>query len=116
MERFFRNLLLGEQWDLRNRYLHIAPSAQWKEQPQLGKTPIDVTQNVTQNVPQKLTVRQQEILRLIEADKTISAATMATTLGVIVRSIRRDIEAIRQHHNLQWIGPAKGGYWEIIQN
>ena len=23
LERFFRNLLLGEQWDLRNRYLHI---------------------------------------------------------------------------------------------
>jgi len=26
LERFFRNLLLGEQWDLRNRYLHIHPS------------------------------------------------------------------------------------------
>ena len=25
LERFFRNLLLGEQWDLRNRYLHIHP-------------------------------------------------------------------------------------------
>ena len=23
LERFFRNLLLGERWDLRNRYLHI---------------------------------------------------------------------------------------------
>ena len=26
LERFFRNLLLGEQWDLRNRYLHIHPT------------------------------------------------------------------------------------------
>lgn len=25
LERFFQNLLLGEQWDLRNRYLHIHP-------------------------------------------------------------------------------------------
>ena len=25
LERFFRNLLFGEQWDLRNRYLHIHP-------------------------------------------------------------------------------------------
>lgn len=35
LERFFRNLLLGEQWDLRNRYLHIHPTAEWSEQPNL---------------------------------------------------------------------------------
>ena len=76
---------------------------------QLGK----LQSNVTQNVTQKLTDRQQEILRLIEADKTISAATMAANLGVTVRSIRRDIEAIRKHYNLQYVGPTKGGHWEI---
>lgn len=36
LERFFRNLLLGEQWDLRNRYLHIHPTAEWSVQPNLG--------------------------------------------------------------------------------
>lgn len=35
LERFFRNLLLGEQWDLRNRYLHIQTTEEWKEQPRL---------------------------------------------------------------------------------
>ena len=35
LERFFRNLLLGEQWDLRNRYLHIQATDEWKEQPRL---------------------------------------------------------------------------------
>lgn len=113
LERFFRNLLMSEQWNLRNRYLHISASTEWKEQPCLGEKQSDVTQNVTQNVTQKLTIRQQEILRLVEVDRTISAASMATALGVTVRSIRRDIEAIRQHYNLKWIGPTKGGHWEI---
>ena len=36
LERFFRNLLLGEQWDLRNRYLHIHPSKEWSVQPNLA--------------------------------------------------------------------------------
>ena len=36
LERFFRNLLLGEQWDLRNRYLHISPSPEWSVQPNLA--------------------------------------------------------------------------------
>lgn len=35
LERFFRNLLLGEHWDLRNRYLHIHPSTEWSVQPNL---------------------------------------------------------------------------------
>ncbi len=35
LERFFRNLLLGEHWELRNRYLHISPSSEWGEQPHL---------------------------------------------------------------------------------
>ena len=35
LERFFRNLLLGEHWDLRNRYLHIHPAPEWREQPRL---------------------------------------------------------------------------------
>ena len=33
LERFFRNLLLDDKWDLRNRYLHIHTSQEWKEQP-----------------------------------------------------------------------------------
>lgn len=33
LERFFRNLLLGEQWDLRNRYVHVRPAAEWGAQP-----------------------------------------------------------------------------------
>ena len=36
LERFFRNLLLREQWDLRNRYLHINPTEEWSVQPNLA--------------------------------------------------------------------------------
>lgn len=51
LERFFRNLLLGEQWDLRNRYLHIHPTAEWSVQPNLA----DSTGNRTSTlqVPRK---------------------------------------------------------------
>ena len=36
LERFFRNLLLGEQWDLRSRYLYINPPEEWQNQPNLA--------------------------------------------------------------------------------
>ena len=36
LERFFRNLLFGELWVLRNRYLHIHPPKEWSVQPNLA--------------------------------------------------------------------------------
>ena len=59
LERFFRNLLLGEQWDLRNRYLHIQASEEWKEQPRLDKPSNtgqlqDKHRTSTEQVPNKL--------------------------------------------------------------
>ena len=38
LERFFRNLLLGDGWDLRNRYLHIHPTEEWRAQPNKYRT------------------------------------------------------------------------------
>lgn len=37
LERFFRNLLLGDGWELRNRYLHINATGEWREQPNISK-------------------------------------------------------------------------------
>ena len=36
LERFFRNLLLGDKWDLRNRYLHVSAGHEWSVQPNLS--------------------------------------------------------------------------------
>ena len=60
LERFFRNLLLGEQWDLRNRYLHIHPSPEWSVQPNL----LDPTS--TRQVPDKFETDNECIKMLIK--------------------------------------------------
>lgn len=51
LERFFRNLLLGEKWDLRNRYLHIHPTKEWSVQPNLAT--LTSTGQVPEQVPYK---------------------------------------------------------------
>ena len=62
LERFFRNLLLGEQWDLRNRYLHIQASEEWKEQPRLDEPAS------TGQVQDKFGTSTGEILSQFETD------------------------------------------------
>ena len=76
LERFFRNLLLGEQWDLRNRYLHIHPSEEWSVQPDLAEpnnTPISTpTSTPTSshvnrlNPNSKLYTKNENIIQLVQ--------------------------------------------------
>ena len=40
---FFRNLLLGDDWVLKNRYLHINPTDDWKVQPNLNTPQVQPT-------------------------------------------------------------------------
>ena len=63
LERFFRNLLLGEQWDLRNRYLHINPTQEWRVQPNLNakQTP----DKSPDKSPDKLSTKNQYIINLV---------------------------------------------------
>ena len=68
LERFFRNLLLGEQWDLSNRYLHIHPTKEWSVQPNLA-TPSSTPASTPQVPPQlqdKLHTDNLLIIRLIK--------------------------------------------------
>ena len=64
LERFFRNLLLGEQWDLRNRYLHIHPTAEWSVQPNLAD-PTSI-EKAPDKLPDKFDTNNLYIKRLIQ--------------------------------------------------
>lgn len=64
LEHFFRNLLLGEQWDLRNRYLHIHPTEEWSEQPNLASPHKYPTS--TPQVQDKLHTDNPNIVRLVQ--------------------------------------------------
>ena len=89
LERFFRNLLLGEQWDLRNRYLHINASEEWKIQPNLAfttSTP-QVPHKYPTSTPQvedKLHTDNQNIINLIKiiAAKEMSVKEIMSAIGL----------------------------------
>ena len=99
LERFFRNLLLGEQWDLRNRYLHIHPTAEWSVQPNLN-TPTSTRQvpdkhpTSTRQVPDKLHINNPNIIRLIQVVgvNEMSVKEMVSLVGL------KDRENFLQHY------------------
>ena len=114
LERFFRNLLMGEQWDLRNRYLHISPSPEWQVQPQLGveergKSSVEGQKGTEENIKSS-----EKILRLIQNNPSISAREIAEKMGQSARNIEKHLRNLRSKHRIRRLGPTKGGYWEVL--
>ena len=84
LERFFRNLLLGEQWDLRNRYLHINPPAEWKEQPNLAVPSKQPTSTPTSTPTSFIYTNNKNIIRLVKAlgEEQLSVKVMMERIGL----------------------------------
>ena len=72
LEHFFRNLLLGERWDLRNRYLHIHPTEEWRLQPNLadstntGQAPEQVPEQVPEQARDLFHTNNPLVIELIK--------------------------------------------------
>ncbi|WP_434503884.1 Fic family protein [Prevotella sp.] len=87
LDRFFRNLLLAEQWDLRNRYLHIHATDEWKVQlnfadPAIETQVEDKCRTSAGQVQDKLHTDNANIKRLIVAigNKELSVKKMMDAL------------------------------------
>ena len=82
LERFFRNLLFGDKWDLRNRYLHINPTEEWTVQPNLA-TPSS-TPSSTRQVPDKLHADNPNIANLVQkvGKQELSVKEMMAAMGL----------------------------------
>ena len=113
LERFFQNLLLGEQWELKSRYLVINPPAEYAEQPR--KDVGNVTGDVGINVGINVGIKEANILQLIHGKPSISAAKIGEELGISARQAERLLSVLKQKQIIRRIGANKNGHWEIIR-
>ena len=112
LERFFRNLLLGEQWDLRNRYLHIQATEEWKEQPRLDK-PSSAGQ-----VQDKLGTSAGEMLNQLDTDNH-NIQQLIIAIGEQQMSVKEMMEALslkgRDNFLKVYLNPAiEGQYIRLL--
>ena len=106
LERFFRNLLLGEQNELKNRYTHIRYDEYMK----------------TQNGGQKNKGGQkrwsettQTVFDLIKANPHISRKQLCDELNINPSAVQKHIEKLKALNTIKRQGGAKGGHWEILE-
>lgn len=110
LERFFRNLLMGEQWDLRNRYLHISPTSEWQVQPQLG---MEIgTEKPTEKTTEKST--EAIILQAMRSNPYITQKELAVKCGLTEDGVYYVVSKLRKSGVVKRVGGRKLGYWEVL--
>ena len=63
--------------------------------------------------PIELTERQTVILNIIKTDVTITSRRLSQKIGVVERTIKRDLADLQKKGLLKRIGGRKVGHWEI---
>lgn len=57
---------------------------------------------------------QKKMIKLLRADKYLSAVKIAEQLGLESRSIEKNIKKLKEYGILTRHGSPKSGYWEVL--
>ena len=90
LERFFRNLLMGEQNELKSVS----------------------TQESTQETNKST---QEMILDEIRKHPFTTRQQLAKVIGITPDGIKKQLEKLKKANLVKHVGPTKGGHWEIIK-
>ena len=102
LEKFFENLLLGKNNELKNRYTHI----RYTENNE--KTSVENDKNF--GIKDKTSV---QIIELMKENPSITLQQVAEKIGLSKRAIEMQVKKLREQGKVNRIGATKNGLWEV---
>ncbi len=115
LNRFFENLLFGENHILKNRELHIDFKTPAEGLGVNQNTPNISGVNSDEKLGVKLNKNQARILDLIAANDKTTMAEMAQMLSISVTAVENNIRKLRGKGIISRVGSDKTGHW-VIKN
>ena len=106
LELFFRNLILGENNELKNRYIHIDYD---KHENKFGVNEENSEKKFGDN--QKTS---EIILELLKDNPKLSAKKLSEKIGITSRAVEKQLATLVEKGLLKRVGSPKGGHWEIL--
>ena len=108
---FLRNLLFGENNELKNRYLHI----RWSDyKPQNDVTVNPKPQNDVSH--QKLSIKENAVLDVMAKNPHVSIDDIAAEIGLSDSTVDRIIKALKNKGMIERKGSKNNSEWVIIRN
>ena len=59
--------------------------------------------------------RQKKIVEILRKDNRVSIEELTSILSISESTVIRDIRKIRKFMSIKWVGPSKGGHWEVVE-
>ena len=123
LERFFRNMLLGETTPLRNREMHL----DWKleSETQSAKTDFKSANSALRSddsalsLPPKCkncTLEEIAVLRVIQQNPSATQKFIAIEIGKSERTVKSITARLQEQGILKRVNGKRNGYWEILGN
>ena len=102
LEKFFENLLLGKNNELKNRYTHI----RYTENNE--KTSVENDKNF--GIKDKTSV---QIIELMKENPSITLQQVAEKIGLSKRAVEMQVKKLREQGKVNRIGATKNGLWKV---
>ena len=102
LEKFLRNLVLGEKNELKNRYLHISAQS---DKPTSSMGQID-TLNVT--------LEERAVLNCVLADAKITQQEIAGQIKKSPRTVKRIMASLSEKQIITRKNGKRDGWWEVL--
>lgn len=113
LEQFFSNLLMGTEYELKNRYMHVDHVAQ-EEETQSVNSDISKCQNDTLNGTLKITLNELVILKWLLSCPKMTQAELAEKTGKSVRTIKRMMTELKEKGYIRRLNGKRDGKWEVL--
>ena len=116
LEAFFRNLLLGENNEMKSRYLLIGLTEDDKRKIR------ELSEGKTLKGGQKKLVRKDggqktsdRLLALLKEHPHLTQVGISNALGINRSAIQKHLAKLKASGRLRRVGPDKGGHWEVVE-
>ena len=116
LERFFRNLLMGEKNELKNRYMIIGTS--WNNETSTQENTSSTQENISSTQEIQQSSRQTTAERIIEEISKHPFTTreqLAKVIGITPDGIKKQLDKLKKAGKIRHVGSTKKGHWEIIE-
>lgn len=116
LERFFRNLLMGEKNELKSRYMIIGTS--WNEGDSTQEN-VSSTQEIVKSTQENPTSTQEttteRIIEEIRKHPFTTREQLAEVIGITPDGIKKQLDKLKKAGKIRHVGATKKGHWEIIE-
>ena len=116
LERFFRNLLMGEKNELKSRYMIIGTSWIEKESTQENELSTQEALVSTQeNSSSTQRTTSERIIEEIRKHPFTPREQLAEVIGITPDGIKKQLDKLKKAGKIRHVGATKKGHWEIIE-